>query len=347
MTIRITWKRAVAALLALVLAGLAVGWSGAVNVAASSGHWPVTDWFLHWVMRNSVKTRSWIEAPDRVSDPGGLVSAAGHFAASCAVCHGAPGIGASPVARAATPPAPSLSVNAREWEDRHLFWTLRHGVKFSGMPAWPAAEREDEVKRMVALVRRLPGMTPAEFDRLTGGVAAIAGSNRFETCAGCHGTDGRGRGQGDIPVLGGQKAAYLLASLKAYRTGDRQSAVMANAVARLSEDDMRMLAARFAAMPGLAGASASADEEASRIVRQGLPERELPACASCHAPNKPYPVLDGQKADYIAGRLRRWRGDEKIVDADKSHATMPVIARRIPEEMIDRLARHYAGEPPR
>ncbi|RDE06887.1 c-type cytochrome [Sphingomonas aracearum] len=344
MTVRITWKRVLAALLALALAGLAVGWSGAVNVAASSGHWPVTDWFLHWVMRNSVKTRSHFDAPKQPADATGLVSAAGHFAASCAVCHGAPGLGASPVARAATPPAPDLSVNAREWNDRHLFWILKHGVKFSGMPAWPAQDREDEVRRMVALVRRLPGMTPEMFAQLTGGAAAIAGSNRFETCAGCHGSDGRGRGQGDIPVLGGQRFEYLLASLKAYRTGDRHSAVMGNAVARLSEADMRALAARFAAMPGLGAPAGGSDPEAERIVREGLPDRELPACASCHAPNKPYPVLNGQKAAYVAGRLRRWRGDETVVDARKTHATMPVIARRIPEEMIDRLARYYAGQ---
>ncbi|WP_294393946.1 c-type cytochrome [uncultured Sphingomonas sp.] len=342
MTIRITWARMLAVIAAATLLALAIGWSGAVNVAASSGHWKVTDWFLHWVMRNSVKTRSYWQAPEQPSDASGLVSAAGHFAASCAVCHGAPGLRPSPVLRAATPPAPDLSVNARQWQDRHLYWILEHGVKFSGMPAWPAEGREDEIRRMVALVRRLPGMSPAEFRRLTGGVAEIAGSNRFETCAGCHGLDGRGRDQRDIPVLGGQKPVYLLASLKAYQSGARQSAVMRNAVARLGDADMRLLATRFSAMPGLGGASRAADAAAERIVRQGLPSRDLPACASCHAPGKPYPVLDGQKAAYVAARLRQWRGDPHEVDARKSHATMPVIARRIPEEMIDRLATYYA-----
>jgi cytochrome c553 len=347
MTIRITWKRVLALLVAAAMLALAIGWSGAINVAGSSGHWKITDWFLHWVMRNSVKTRSYWQAPEEPSDPKGLVSAAGHFAASCAVCHGAPGLRPSPVLRAATPAAPDLAINAREWEDRHLYWIIDHGVKFSGMPAWPARGREDEIRRMVALVRRLPEMSPAEFRQLTGGVAEIAGSNRFETCAGCHGTDGRGRGQGDIPVLGGQKPAYLLASLKAYRSGDRQSAVMANAVARLSEGDMRLLATRFAAMPGLAGpAPGTGDAAAARIVRQGLPAVALPACASCHTQGKPYPVLAGQKAEYIAARLRRWRGDPHEVDARKSHATMPVIARRIPEEMIDRLAHYLAATPP-
>lgn len=344
MTVRITWRRALAAMMAIMLLALAVGWSGAVNVAASSGHWAVTDWFLHWVMRNSVKTRSYWQAPERPSDPTGLVSAAGHFAASCAACHGAPGVGPSPVLRAATPPAPDLAVKAHAWEDRHLFWILKHGVKFSGMPAWPAPARDDEVRRMVAFVRRLPGMAPAEYRRLTGGVAGMAGSDRFESCTGCHGADGRGRGEPDIPVLGGQDSGYLLAALQAYRRGARASAVMGNAVARLSEDDMRAFAARFAAMPGLGAAAGSGDAQAERIVRAGLPARDLPACASCHAPGRPYPVLAGQKAPYIAARLRGWRGDPHEVDARKSHATMPVIARRIPEAMIDRLAAWYAAD---
>ncbi|RYD18417.1 MAG: cytochrome c, partial [Lysobacteraceae bacterium] len=83
--------------------------------------------------------------------------------------------------------------------------------------------------------------------------------------------------------------------------------------------------------------------EAAQIDRAGLPKVQLPACSSCHAPGKPYPVLAGQRASYIAQRLRNWRGDETVVDARKSQATMPVIARRIPEDMIDPLAQYLAG----
>lgn len=345
MTVTITWRRIVAAVAAILLVGLAVGWSGVINVAASSGHWRITGWFLHWVMRNSVKTHSAFEAPADSKDASGLVSAAGHFAGSCAVCHGAPGMRPSPVMQAATPPAPDLAVNAGQWTDHQLHWILQHGVKYSGMPAWPAQGRGDEIRRMVALVRRLPAMSPAEYARLTGDVAAIAGSDRFEACAGCHGGDGRGRGQADIPVLGGQNPAYLLAALRSYRAGTRGSAVMGNAAARLDDSDMRRFAERFAAMPGLGASRPTGDREAERIVRQGLPTRELPACASCHAAGKPYPVLAGQKASYIAARLRGWQGDKTLVDARKSHATMPVIARRIPDAMIDRIARFYAGDP--
>ena len=343
MTARVTWSRIGLALAGAIVLALGVGWSGAINVAASSGHWPVTQWFLHWVMRNSVETRSALNSPDEVADSTGLISAAGHFAGSCMACHGAPGIRPSPVFQAATPAAPNLAETAPAWTDRQLYWILDHGVKFSGMPAWPARGREDEVRRMVTFVRRQPSMSPAQFRALTGGAAGVAGSPRFEACAGCHGADGRGRGAGDIPILGGQRPEYLLGSLRAYRSGDRASAVMGNAAAQLSDDDIRVLAERFAGMTGLGSPLGSGDRAAERIVAQGLPARQLPACLSCHRPGKPYPVLVGQKASYIAARLRQMRGDGKQVDARQSQATMPVIARRIPDDMIDRLARHLAG----
>lgn len=348
MTIRLTWKRVILTLLGALALGLAVAWSGLFNVAASSGHWPATNWFLHWVMRNSVDTRSGFSAPKEAADPSGLVSAAGLYASSCASCHGAPGVRPLPLMQRATPHAPNLAHTAGEWTDRELFWILQHGVKFSGMPAWAAADRPDEVKRMVAFVRRLPTMTPEQFRQLAGsnaqGFGAAAG--RFDSCAACHGTDGRGRGQGDIPVLGGQKPEYLAASLAAFATGHRQSAVMANAAAQLSAQERVMLARRFAAMPGLGVTNrAPANSRAAQIVERGLPGEQLPSCRSCHdaAGTKRYPVLDGQRAAYIAGRLRRWRGEENVVDARKSQATMPVIARRIPEDMIDPIARYLAG----
>lgn len=349
MTIRLTWKRVILTLLGLFALGMAYAWSGLFNVAASSGHWAISDWFLHWVMRNSVQTRAAFSAPRDAKDDSGLVSAAGYYASSCASCHGAPGVRPLPLMQAATPPAPDLSKNAKEWTDRQLFWILEHGVKFSGMPAWAAKDRPDEVKRMVAFVRLLPTMTPQQYRVLAGSNAQGLGAanGRFDSCAGCHGSDGLGRGQGDIPVLAGQNPAYLAAALEAYATGRRQSAVMGNAAAQLTPEERVALAQRFAAMPGITpGRGGNGDAAARRIVERGLPGKQLPACRSCHdaAGAKRFPVIDGQRAVYIAERLRHWRGEKEVVDARKDQATMPVIARRIPEDMIEPVARYLAGE---
>ena len=334
-TVRITWRRVLGALAVLVLAGLALAWSGIVNIAASTGHWAITDGFLHWSMRNTVRTYAALSVQAPAADPTGLVSAAGHYAATCATCHGAPGERPSPVMQSTTPHAPDLARTAVTWSDKELFWIIRNGIKFTPMPAWPVLAREDEVRRMVAFVRRLPTMTPESYRTLAYGAggAPVRNPQTFDDaladCERCH-ADG-GRDQPDIPVLGGQKPAYLLDALGGFATGRRPSGVMSAAAARVDAAMMRALAEHYAKLPGLVEerdmpqAANTAQEEAlvERIVANGLPEHDLPACAKCHAPGKrpDYPVLAGQKARYLAARLWLWRGDPAIVEARQPNDT--------------------------
>lgn len=342
----ITWPRVLIAAAVLALLGIGFIYSGIFNVAASSGHWRITTWALNTTMRSSVRTRAAFTAPKTPADATGLISAANHFNQSCAICHGAPGRLPSAVMQGATPNAPNLATIKGKYTDGQIFWILKHGIKFTGMPAWPTLVRDDEVKRMTAFVQRIPGMGAPAYTRLTRPPLPAGTDPLVLSCAACHGADGRGRGAPDIPVLGGQNAGYLAASLRAYRSGKRASGVMANAAAPLSDGDIDALARHFAARPGLPArpALAGRDARAREVIARGLPRQQLPACASCHAPGKPYPIIAGQKAVYIAQRLRHWRGEKEVPDADKSNATMPVIARRIPEELIDPIARTLAGE---
>ncbi|MBO9724722.1 MAG: c-type cytochrome [Novosphingobium sp.] len=330
MTIRLTWKRLVLGLVAVVLFGMGFAWSGLFPIAASSGHWAITDWFLHWTMQNSARTYSTFQTPKEVHDNGALVSAAGHFRQSCAVCHGAPGTPPSPVMQAATPPAPDLAKTVDDYSDRELFWIVRHGVKYTGMPAWPAGERPDEVRRMVGFLRRLPGMSAEDYRALT---AAPPGP--LARCTGCHGGDGKGRGQTDIPILAGQKEQFLLSALRDFASGKRQGAVMQGAASGMTETEMRAAARYFANLPGLRSGSFAAPHPTAD---RGLPGKQLPSCLSCHAPGKAAPVLSGQRPEYLAARLRQWRGEEAVIDARKPRDPMAVIARRIPEAEIDGLA---------
>ncbi|MBC6962412.1 MAG: cytochrome c, partial [Nitrosomonas sp.] len=163
MILKITWKRALTAAGALSAVSLAIAWSGVINIGASTGHWAITDWFLHWAMRNSVRTQAALTVDEPAIDQTNLVSAAGHYAATCALCHGAPGKPPLPVMQASTPAPPDLAETVNTWSDQQLFWIIKHGVKFTPMPAWPALGRDDEIRRMAAFVRRLPDMTAEEY----------------------------------------------------------------------------------------------------------------------------------------------------------------------------------------
>jgi cytochrome c553 len=342
---------------------MTLAWSGIVNIGASTGHWAITDWFLHWAMRNTVRTYAALTVEELALDAESLISAAGHYAGACGVCHGAPGEPPSPVMRAATPPAPDLAATVPAWSDPQLFWIIKHGVKYTGMPAWPALDRDDEIRRMTAFVRRLPDMMPAQYRELAYGPGAVALGElaEFDTaladCERCHADNGRGAG--DVPVLAGQKAGYLAAALDAYAAGRRASGVMSAAAAKVDPTVRRALADHYAGLHGGlrerelraadAGADSAATDEdrlAADVVANGLPEANLPACSDCHAPGKRarYPLLSGQKPAYLAARLRHWRGDPNVADARKTNATMPVIARRIPEELIEPLADYFARQ---
>jgi cytochrome c553 len=207
---------------------------------------------------------------------------------------------------------------------------VRHGVKYTGMPAWPAGERPDEVRRMVGFLRCLPDMSAEDYRALT---AAPPGP--LARCTGCHGSDGRGRGQADIPIIAGQKEPFLLSALRDFASGKREGAVMQVAAAGMTETEMRAAARYFANLPGLRAGSPARSHS---IADRGLPDKQLPACLSCHAPGKTAPLLSGQRPEYLAARLRLWRGEETVVDARKPRDPMAVIARRIPETEIDGLA---------
>jgi cytochrome c553 len=69
-----------------------------------------------------------------------------------------------------------------------------------------------------------------------------------ESCVPCHGRDGIGR-DAEIPNLAGQNETYLYNQLRAFRDGRREHREMAYVSRTMSDEDMRGLAAYFAALP--------------------------------------------------------------------------------------------------
>ena len=81
----------------------------------------------------------------------------------------------------------------------------------------------------------------AAGDAATGKVKAI-------TCMGCHGIPGYHNAYPNYPVprVGGQHPEYIVAALKAYKSGQRGHKTMQAQAASLSEQDMQDIAAYFA-----------------------------------------------------------------------------------------------------
>lgn len=77
-----------------------------------------------------------------------------------------------------------------------------------------------------------------------------AGKNKVYQCQGCHGIPGWKTAFPEVyqvPKLGGQNAQYIVAALKAYRSGERDFATMRAIAASLSDKDMEDIAAYYGA----------------------------------------------------------------------------------------------------
>lgn len=332
---RVTRRHLVYAVLAAPVAAVLVAWLGIFGIGAASGHWKITDWFLHFAMRSSVRTAALgQEAPPLPEDA--LRPAAGHYARGCAICHGAPGLPRSPAVLGMLPTPPDLTTRVSEWTDAELHRIVMQGVRFTGMPAWPAPAREDEGWMIVAFLRAQPGLEPSDYAELVVGAEGVLPAG----CSGCHGAEGRDGGP-HVPVLAGQSASYLAAALEAYAAGTRASGIMQQAVTGLDPEIREALVGKLAALPP---PTSQATRPPPDIALGGSPERGVPACLACHGEprrNPAFPRLDGQPAEYIAAQLRLFRDGER--GGGPYADLMTAAASGLEDAEIDTLAAWFGG----
>ena len=115
-----------------------------------------------------------------------------------------------------------------------------------------AAAASDSMIRSIPLIAALAAALVAGIAAAQGGAPAgdaAKGREKVQMCQGCHGIDGWRTAYPEVyhvPKIAGQQPAYLLAALKAYKTGDRTHPSMVAIAASLSDQDMANLAAYYA-----------------------------------------------------------------------------------------------------
>jgi len=343
----IGWKHFAGLVLAGALGAFLLAWLGLIGVSASSGHWKATDWFLHWVMRSSVRTAA-LSTKAPVFTEGMLPMAAGHFEAGCAICHGSPALARPESVGRMLPAPPDLKDKIATWTDAELFQIVQHGIRFTGMPAWPVADREDEAWAMVAFLRRYRDLDAKRYRALAGYAAtqSTATDEVLESCNGCH-MPPRLDVQSLVPNLAGQSALYLEQALAAYADGARPSGTMAVAIQGLSEEERKTLAGHFSSQsPAFLQSTAQGSliRRGESIALKGDAGRRIPSCLSCHDKadaNPAYPRLSGQTEAYIANQLRLFVG--KTRGGGPFRALMTQAAANLQDEDIAALAAYFAA----
>ena len=194
--------RFVLPILAVVLLGAAGAaafiLSGAYNVAATEPHWSATRWVLETVRTRSIKAHAaGVAVPPGLDDPARLPAGMEHYATHCSVCHGGPGVAKGDIAEGLYPQPPDLTGASARYTPAELFWILKNGIKMTGMPSW-ADHGDDALWATVALLRRLPGMSPGDFAELRRAALGQGGTHHHPVEAGSAAVEqGRGHAHGD------------------------------------------------------------------------------------------------------------------------------------------------------
>ena len=154
------------ALAAAALVGAAIVLAaGVYDVAADEPHWHGTERVLEWARLRSVDhALGEVPSAPKLDDAAILRKGAANYSEMCAVCHSAPGMEPSPMRQGLYPRPPDFT-RATVPRDR-AFWTIKHGLKMTGMPAWGATHDDATIWSMVALIERLPNMSRQEYDEL-------------------------------------------------------------------------------------------------------------------------------------------------------------------------------------
>lgn len=159
---------AITALLIGIVAWMTMVYTGAYNVAASDPHSDAARWTLETSMRKSVANRATHAGIPNEPSSTILTEGAGHYAESCVLCHGAPGQEPAEWSRAMRPEPPHLIEAASEWSPDEIHWIISNGIKMTGMPAFSDGHTPEQLTALTAFVSALPGLTPGDYESLTG-----------------------------------------------------------------------------------------------------------------------------------------------------------------------------------
>ena len=165
----------------------------------------------------------------------------------------------------------------------------------------------------IAQAADAPADTPADAPAVAMTDAQKAALHKsVETCATCHGINGRSVAP-TFPNLAAQSAAYIELQLHAFKDQSRADpdaqAYMWGMASQLNDATISALANYFAAQPAPVGIPGNPTliAQGKQLYEQGVPARQIPPCATCHGPRAQgmatFPRLAGQHAPYLLKQL--------------------------------------------
>ena len=92
---------------------------------------------------------------------------------NCSLCHGDIDRQTATLSRSLYPPAPNLITHPLDDPEWHVFYAIRTGVRYTGMPAWEKVLPDSDMWKVTAFLTRVEKLPPAvqEYWKNASGVA--------------------------------------------------------------------------------------------------------------------------------------------------------------------------------
>ena len=156
------------------------------------------------------------------------------------------------------------------------------------------------------------------------------------TCLGCHGVVSYNNiyPTYKVPKLGNQHKDYLVAALKAYRSGERTHLTMRAHASNLSDSDIVKIAEYFSSIKYQEQVTNTADIEMIE---------EANSCVGCHGADgnsmiPTFPKIAGQYQDYLYHALKAYK------NGDRNNAIMNGISSTLNEKQMKKLSKYFSSQ---
>ncbi len=161
----------IGALAIIAAVGAAVFFFGGFySVAENEDNPAIVDWALASIRGASVAGHATETPPTSLDDSATVKAGARAYATiGCVNCHGGPPDANWAKWSEGLKPVPAdLKVMAKERTASQLFWAIKNGIKFTGMPSFGLAGASDEqIWSIVAFIKALPNVSDEDYKTWT------------------------------------------------------------------------------------------------------------------------------------------------------------------------------------
>jgi thiosulfate dehydrogenase len=148
-------------LIVLILGGLGVAMFGFLPTQAN-----VAPPHMEHRLANGALDASMERHAPHIADPlsptdQNLIDGMKLYTMNCALCHGSLDRKPSPLANSFYPPPPNLISDPPDDPEWHIFYAIRTGVRYTGMPAWEKTLSEPDIWKLTLFLSHMDKLPPA------------------------------------------------------------------------------------------------------------------------------------------------------------------------------------------